>query len=116
MTVELIIQYAPYVVALGLLIWKGNYIFQNFVFKPLAGGNGVIQMDEITKANIVAMVWYALVKEATRGTMDQHVFSNEFFLFIFLALFSIAGLKHIKPRSLFGGKEQTENKNETPAS
>jgi hypothetical protein len=39
-----------------------NYIYHTFIFKPLAGGNGVIQMDEMTKAVMVVMICSASIK------------------------------------------------------
>lgn len=74
-----------------------KYVYHTFIFKPLAGGNGVIQMDEMTKAVLVVMICRAAYKE---GLSTDQVYPDVFWICIFGAVCAIAAIK-----PAFGKKE-----------
>lgn len=65
---------------------------KKLIWEPLSGGNGHVQMDELSKAVIVGLVIYSVAKEANRPDLDKHIFSETYFLILLSGLFSIAGL------------------------
>lgn len=67
-----------------------NYIYTTFIFKPLAGGNGVIQMDELTKAVLVIMICRASYKE---GSSTEQFYPDVYWICIFAAVCAIAAIK-----------------------
>lgn len=79
------------VAALFLLRYRKT-IYKDFIFTPLAGGNGKIQMDEGAKGVLVLVFIFCVYKEAYRTT-EYHIFSNEFFFALLTAICAIAGLK-----------------------
>jgi hypothetical protein len=82
-------------------------IYRTYIFDPLAGGNGKIQMDELTKAIMVFMICSASIKE---GRSTEQVYPDIYWICIFASVCAIAAIK-----PAFGKfKEQMEKKDETP--
>jgi hypothetical protein len=69
-----------------------KYIYCTFIFKPLAGGNGVIQMDELVKAVLVIQLISASVKEG-RGV--EQLYPDIFWIMSFAGVFAIAAIKPV---------------------
>lgn len=67
-----------------------NKIWHTYVFIPLAGGNGKIQMDELTKAVLVVMICRASLQE---GRSVEQVYPDIYWIMIFTAVFAIAAIK-----------------------
>jgi hypothetical protein len=66
------------------------YLYTTFIFKPLAGGNGVIQMDEMAKAVLLIMIVRSSLKE--EKAIGQ-VFPDVYWICIFGAVCAIAAIK-----------------------
>jgi hypothetical protein len=64
--------------------------FRTFIFDPLAGGNGKIQMDEVAKAILLVITCTAAYRE---GTSDAQVYPDVFWLSLIAGVAAIAGLK-----------------------
>lgn len=67
-----------------------NKIWMTYIFTPLAGGNGKIQMDELTKAVLVVMICRASFRE---GTSVEQVYPDIYWIMIFTSVCAIAALK-----------------------
>jgi hypothetical protein len=74
-----------------------KYLYQTFFFTPLAGGNGKIQLDEMTKAVLVIMICRASYKE---GISTEQVYPDIYWIMIFASVCAIAAIK-----PAFGKKE-----------
>jgi hypothetical protein len=72
-----------------------NKLWQTYIFTPLAGGNGKIQMDEMAKVILLIMIISASIKE---GRTSQQVYPDSYWTFLFMAVFGIAGLKYLIPK------------------
>lgn len=97
-----------------LTVRFGKYIHQEYIFNPLAGGNGKIQINEIAQGSIVALFIYSVHKEATRDH-EWAIFAEAYWWSLMFGIFSVAGLKHIKHWT--GGKQdhhKPEKKSEEP--
>lgn len=80
-----------------------KYIYETFIFNPLAGGNGKVQMDEIAKAILLVMICVASFRE---GVSDKQAYPDIYWIMIFASVCAIAAIK-----PAFGKKEikdQTE--------
>jgi hypothetical protein len=69
-----------------------TYIYKTFFFDPLAGGNGVVQMDELAKAILLVMICRASWKE---GLSPEQVYPDVYWISIFAAVCAIAGFKQM---------------------
>jgi hypothetical protein len=69
--------------------WLNN-LYKTYVFDPLAGGNGKIQMDEMTKAVLVVMICRASWKE---GISPEQVYPDIYWICIFASVCAIAAIK-----------------------
>lgn len=67
-----------------------KYVYRTFFFDPLAGGNGKIQMDELTKAVLVVMIVSASIKE---GRTSEQLYPDIYWICIFAAVCAIAAIK-----------------------
>jgi hypothetical protein len=67
-----------------------QYVYHTFIFKPLAGGNGVIQMDEMTKAVLVVMICRASFRE---GSSAEQIYPDIYWIMIFASVCAIAAIK-----------------------
>lgn len=65
-------------------------IYKTYIFDPLAGGNGKIQMDELTKAIMVFMICSASIKE---GKSPEQVYPDIYWICIFASVCAIAAIK-----------------------
>jgi hypothetical protein len=72
-------------------------IYRIYVFDPLAGGNGKIQMDEMAKAILLIMIICASIKE---GASAEQLYPDMYWVSIFAG---VCGIAAIKPA--FGKKE-----------
>jgi hypothetical protein len=79
------------------------YLYTTFIFKPLAGGNGVIQMDEMAKAVLIVMICIASHRE---GKTPQQMYPDIYWISIFGAFCAIAAIKPV-----FGKKDLTKTEN-----
>jgi hypothetical protein len=64
--------------------------YRTYIFDPLAGGNGKIQMDELAKAILLVMIVRASIKE---GLTAEQMYPDVYWLSIFAAVCVIAGIK-----------------------
>ena len=67
-----------------------KYLYETFIFKPLAGGNGVVQMDEIAKAILLVMICRASFRE---GESPDQIYPDIYWICIFAAVCAIAAIK-----------------------
>jgi hypothetical protein len=79
---------------LSYLWYHRKYVYKTFIFTPLAGGNGKIQMDELAKGLIIAICVWSINKDANR-THEWAYFSDAYYLSLFGAFFAIASIKPI---------------------
>lgn len=79
---------------LSFLWYHRKYVYQTFIFNPLAGGNGKVQMDELAKAIIIVLCIWSINRDAHR-THSWPYFSDAYYLSLFGALFAIASIKPI---------------------
>lgn len=83
-----------------------QYVYHTFIFKPLAGGNGVIQMDEMTKAVMVIMICSASIKE---GRSPEQIYPDIYWIMIFASVCAIAAIKPVfGKKDVTGSNEKTE--------
>lgn len=85
--------------------WLNN-IYRTYIFDPLAGGNGKIQLDEIAKATMIVMICMASARE---GKSTEQVYPDIYWIMIFASYAAIAAIK-----PAFGKfKSLNENNNNT---
>jgi hypothetical protein len=65
---------------------------ERLIFTPLAGGNGVVQMDELSKGVIILVFYLSARAEAFRTT-EYHVFSDAYWYALLGCVALIAGIK-----------------------
>lgn len=65
-------------------------LYRTYIFDPLAGGNGKIQMDEMAKAILLIMICRASWKE---GLSPEQVYPDVYWISIFAAVCAIAAIK-----------------------
>ncbi len=83
-------QYRYEFLLVGFLLYRGKTVYKKFIFDPLAGGNGKIQMDEVAKAALIIMI----VRDSEReGESPEQLYPDIYWIMIFFALWAIAGLK-----------------------
>ena len=78
------------IAAIIFIIWHRKVVYKDWIFTPLAGGNGKIQMDELVKGILVVMIVRASDREG--GSTDQ-AYPDIYWIMIFSAIFAIAALK-----------------------
>jgi hypothetical protein len=76
---------------LVMFIWHHRTLYKEWLFNPIAGGNGKIQMDELSKAIILLYAYRALELE---GKSVDQVYPDVFWFSIFFSIAAIAGIKH----------------------
>ncbi len=74
------------------MIELARYFYKTFIFDPLAGGNGKIQMDEIAKLTLLVMIVRDSIKE---GLSVAQVYPDIYWIMIFSAIFAIAAIKPV---------------------
>lgn len=87
-------------------------IYRNkLIFEPLAGGNGKIQMDEIGKGVLIALLIYSVYVEANRTDMTTSVFSDSFYLILLSGVFAIASIRPVADilKHKYSGEEKKIN-------
>lgn len=72
-----------------------QYVYQTFIFDPLAGGNGKVQTSEITQWVLVVMICSASIKE---GKSAEQLYPDIYWTMIYLTVAAIAGLKVAFPK------------------
>jgi hypothetical protein len=81
-----------YIALVAFFWWHRKLIYDKFVFTPLAGGNGKIQMDELTKGIIVIIAIWCVRRDGYR-THEWSYFSDAFYFVLFGAVCAIAAIK-----------------------
>lgn len=85
---------------------------ERLVFTPLAGGNGVVQMDELSKG-VIMLVFYLSARAEAFRTTEYHVFSDAYWYALLGCVALIAGIKSGVFHKLTGGTpKQKEDKKE----
>lgn len=75
-------------------------LWQTYVFDPLAGGNGKIQMAEVAQLILLVMIINSSLKE---GKSAEQLYPDIYWTMIFTAVCFIAGYKiFIKPKDPHG--------------
>jgi hypothetical protein len=69
-------------------------IYKDFIFTPLAGGNGKVQMDEAAKGVIIAVLLWCVARDGYRNH-EWAYFSGTFYATLLAGLFAIASIKPI---------------------
>lgn len=73
-----------------------KYVYQTFIFTPLAGGNGKIQMAELVRAILMIEFVMASVRE---GLSVEQVYPDSFWIGMIAAICSIAAIQnYFKPK------------------
>ena len=85
---------------LCVALYYRKHIYQEYIFIPLAGGNGKIQMDELAKAVLLIMIAKASEKE---GRTAEQYYPDIYWIMIFTAVCTIAALK-VPFARMFGNK------------
>lgn len=77
---------------LTAMAWYGKTGFKLFIFEPLAGGNGHIQMDELAKGIVLGILILATYKDGSR-LHEWPYFSDAFYAILLAGVFGIAAIK-----------------------
>lgn len=88
---EFIWLYRWELIAVAIVVVYGKRLYHIFIFDPIAGGNGKVQMDEIAKVFCMYLLWKA---ERAEGISAEQVYPDVFWISTLGALAIIAGLKH----------------------
>lgn len=65
-------------------------VFNTFIFTPLAGGNGKIQMDEYARVVLLFMIVYSTYLE---GRSPDQIFPDIYWIMLFAAVCAVAAIK-----------------------
>lgn len=76
-----------------IFVMLGLIIFRKRILSALAGGNGVIQMDEIAKGLILLVFYLSFEAEAKRTDLTHTVFPENYWWAMTLGVAAIAGIK-----------------------
>lgn len=79
--------------------------FNTFIFTPLAGGNGKIQMDEYARATLLGIIVYSAYLE---GRGPEQIFPDIYWIMLFAAVCAVAAIK-----PAFAKKDVTNVLNDT---
>lgn len=79
------------------------------LFTPLAGGNGIVQMDELSKGIIMVVFYLSARAEAFRVT-EYHIFSDAYWYALLGCVALIAGIKSGVFTKFTKGHEPKETK------
>ena len=74
-----------------MLKWLSR-IYDTYVFTPLAGGNGKIQMEEYARTALLVQTLYSAYLE---GKGPEQLYPDIYWIMILTAICTIAGMKHI---------------------
>lgn len=77
---------------LVIAAWYGKTGFKVFIFEPLAGGNGHIQMDELAKGIVLGILILATYRDGNR-IHEWTYFSDAFYAILLAGVFGIAAIK-----------------------
>lgn len=73
-----------------------SYVYQTYIFTPLAGGNGKIQMAELVRAVMVIEFIRASIQE---GVTVEQVYPDSYWLGMIGAICAIAAIQnYFKPK------------------
>lgn len=78
---------------------------KELLFVPLAGGNGVVQMDELAKG-IILVVFYLSARAEAFREHDWHIFSDAYWYALLGCVALIAGIKAGAFNKILGKKEE----------
>jgi hypothetical protein len=67
-----------------------KYVYIKFIFDPLAGGNGKVQMDEMAKVLLLVMIGRASWRE---GDSPDQLYPDIYWICLFGAVCAIAAIK-----------------------
>lgn len=98
---------------LALGAWYGKTAFKVFIFEPLAGGNGHIQMDELAKGIVLTVFILATYRDGTRAH-EWAFFSDSFYAILLAAVCGIASIKPATDMLSSYFKSKYGNANEQP--
>ena len=112
--IELIITNLPYFFDLFMIMMFTIYR-ERLLFKPLAGGNGVVQMDELAKGIILVVFYLSARAEAFRAH-EYHIFTDAYWYALLGCVAIIAGIKSAAFARITQGKEKESPKKATPGS
>ena len=76
-----------------IFLFIGMIIYRRELYKALAGGNGLLQTDEIGKGLILLIFYLSFNAERERSNLTEHVFHESYWFAIIGGVFLIAGLK-----------------------
>ena len=82
-----------------MINWLKDF-YRIYIFDPLAGGNGKIQLDEVAKAVLIVMICRASFRE---GQSAEQLYPDMYWVSIFAAVCAIAAIK-----PAFGKKDVEE--------
>lgn len=91
---EFFLEHFWAIVAIGGIFIYGKSFYRKYIFDPLAGGNGKIQMDELAKGVVVAIIIWAVQRDGYR-THEWAYFNDAFYAALIAGLFAIAAIKPI---------------------
>lgn len=82
---------------------------QKLLFVPLAGGNGVVQMDELGKG-IILVVFYLSARAEAFRIHEYHVFSDAYWYALLGTVALISGIKSGIFHKLTGAQQKNHGK------
>lgn len=85
---------------------------ERLIFTPLAGGNGVVQMDELSKG-VIMIVFYLSARAEAFRTHEYHIFSDAYWYALLGCVSLISGIKSGVFHKLMNGKKEPPSKDET---
>lgn len=80
------------VVACIAVLFYGRTFHERYIFTPLAGGNGKIQMDELAKGVLIAILLWSVNRDGYR-VHEWTFFSDAYYAALIAGLFAIAAIK-----------------------
>ena len=109
---EFLLEYFWSLVAIMLVLVYGRTVYKDFIFTPLAGGNGKIQMDELAKGIVLAILIWAVHRDGYR-THEWTYFTDAFYAALLAAIFAIASIKPVTSVLNAVKKKDTPTQNPT---
>jgi hypothetical protein len=83
-------EYRLELLVVALVLFYGKSFYTTYIFNPLAGGNGKVQMDEIAKAILLVMIVKASQRE---GKSVEQVYPDIYWIMLFASVCAIAAIK-----------------------
>lgn len=95
------------IVVLTTAILFGRTLHQKYVYEPLAGEDGKVQMDELGKGIIMGILIWAVQRDGYR-THEWTYFTDAFYAALLAGIFAIAAIKPIA--SVLNGRFHKQGK------